>query len=221
MSALTVPPATVTGRVSRSRTTVTGLSLIAAPVLLIAGNLLSTSGDSNSPAFLAKVAASSGHEQASIVCFLLGFALLIPGAYGLLDTIRGRGETIATIGALLTTIGAAAFAGLECSGIANIGVARSVPAAQAARIVTEMGNVGAAGAVFLLGLALPVGMILVTIGIRRARRAPLWVPIVTALGFLIVMFVESTLGGVAGDVLMLAALGYLGVRRLDGDADSA
>ena len=174
-----------------------------------------------SAAFLAKVAASSGHEQASIVCFLLGFALLIPGAYGLLDTIRGRGETIATIGALLTTIGAAAFAGLECSGIANIGVARSVPAAQAARIVTEMGNVGAAGAVFLLGLALPVGMILVTIGIRRARRAPLWVPIVTALGFLIVMFVESTLGGVAGDVLMLAALGYLGVRRLDGDADSA
>lgn len=34
------------------------------------------------------------------------------------------------------------------------------------------------------------------------------------LGFVVVMLVESTVGGVVGDLLMLVGLGYLGVHLM-------
>jgi hypothetical protein len=221
VSTLTVPDTRADAASARQRTTITRFSLIAAPILLIAGNLLTTPGDSDSPAFLARIAVSSGREQASIICFLFGFTLLVPAAYGLLPYTGKRGSTLASLGTLLTTVGAMAYAGLECSGIANIGVARSMPAVSAAHIVSNMESVGAAAVIFGLGLALPIGMILVATGLRRARLMPLWVPIATAVGFLIVMFVETTIGGLTGDIVLLAALGYVAVRLTRNSIEAA
>jgi hypothetical protein len=198
----------------RLRRTATGWALIGAPLLLLFGNVLSTPGDSESPARMVKLASAAGAEQVSIVLFLLGFTLFIPATFGLVAMIGRRGGTLATIGAWLAAIGLMAYAGLEATGVANIGLARSVPAPEAGHLVTAMSHVGDASVIFGLGLGLPVGLVLVMCAARRARLAPLWVPIVAALAFLVVMFAEGTLGGVVGDLLMLASLGYLGARLL-------
>ena len=217
MSTLTMSAPTIQNPAAdRLRRTSTGIALVLAPLLLIAGNLLTTAGDSASPAWITKVATSAGGEQISIICFLLGFTAFIPAAFGLLGMVGRRGSLLGTLGAWLAAIGLMAFAGLETSGVANIGVARSLPTAQAVRVITAMENVGAAGVIFLLGLGLPVGLILVACAVRRARLVPLWMPIIAALGLLVVMFLESTIGGIVGDLLMLASFGYVGVRLLAG-----
>jgi hypothetical protein len=83
-------------------------------------------------------------------------------------------------------------------------------------LVAGAESVGAARVVFLLGLGLQIGAILAISALRRARMTALWVPIVVTLGFIVVMLVESTAGGVAGDALMLAGLGYVGTRLITG-----
>ncbi|HEY1485261.1 MAG TPA: hypothetical protein VGF84_04090 [Micromonosporaceae bacterium] len=200
----------------RTRTAATGLALILGPLLLIVGNLLSTPGDSSTASFMTRIAGSSGAEQISIILFIGGFTMFLPAAFGIVALLPRRGSVLGLIGAWLTAIGAMAYAGLETTGVANIGLARALPATQAAHLVDVMGNVGAAGVIFLLGLGLPIGMILVTCAARRGRLTPTWVPIVTALGFIAVIVVETTIGGIAGDVLMLAGLGYLGLGLLKG-----
>ncbi len=196
------------------RTTGTGVALIGGPLLLVAGNLLGTPGDSDSAPYLTQLATSAGAEQVSVLCFLLGFTLFVPGVFGLLPFITRRGATLATIGAWLAAVGVMAYAGLTTTGIANIGLAQSLPVPQAAHVVDQLQSLTAAGVVFALGLGLPVGVVVMAIALRRAGRTPLWVPIVTAVGFLVVMAVESTLGGIVGDLLLLASLGYVGLRLL-------
>ena len=198
-----------------TRPTGTAVALVLAPSLLLAGNLLSSATDEGESAEgLARLAASSGAEQASIICFLLGFTLLLPGVFGLRGMINTRGRTLATVGGWLTAIGAMAFAGLVTSGVATIGMATSMPSDEALRVLTAIGEVPAATVVLLLSLGLPIGVILAAVASRRARLAPMWVPIVVAAGFVVVMVVENTVGGVAGDLLMLAGLGYLGAALL-------
>jgi hypothetical protein len=220
MSTLTAQgPATRQLAVDRGQAVTTGAALISGPLLLIVGNLLSTPGDTASTKYLTALAGSSSREQLSIICFLLGFTMFIPAAFGLRAMLPGRGRVLGAVGAWLVAFGAMAYAGLVCSGIANIGLAQSLPADQAAHVVSQIESVGAAGVVFLLGLGLPIGAILSISALRRARMTALWVPIVVALGFIVVMLVESTAGGMAADALMLAGLGYIGTRLITGAAN--
>ena len=59
---------------------------------------------------------------------------------------------------------------------------------------------------------LPVGLVLVTAGFWRARRVPVWVPIVVLVAFAVLTVVEGQAGGIIGDLLLLAGLGYAALR---------
>jgi len=200
---------------TRFRRTAAGLCLIIGPLLLAAANLLSTQSDTNPEADLTTLATNGGREQISIMLFLLGFTLIVPGAFGMLALIRDRGKLLGNVGITLAVPGLMAFAGLVTNGVANIGIARAVPPAQGLTIIKSMENTGAANVIVLLGLlALPLGIIMLTFGVWRARVAPIWAPLLVVAAFAAVVVGEGMIGGIVGDLLMFIGLGAVGLRMI-------
>ncbi len=211
----TVAAVETDARNSSFRRTAAGLGLIVGPLLLVAANVASTQADSDTAAGLTTLAHHGGREQLSIVLFLLGFTLIIPGAFGMLSLIRNRGRIVGNIGICLAIPGLMAFAGLVSSGIANVGIARAVPPSQGLIIMKSVEAGGGAAALGVIGLlALPLGLILLSFGVWRARRVPIWSPLLVLVGFVAVTVGEGLIGGVVGDLLMLAGLGWAGLAIL-------
>jgi hypothetical protein len=207
MTTMTAP----TTRTTRHR--LAAAALIAGPLLLVAGNVLSQDGDTEDPTYVARLAGHAGAEQGSILLFILGFALLLGGGVAMAHAVTGRGARLAGIGLPLALIGTIGFACLSSSGLFNITAAQSLPAAQASSIMDKVGNLPAAAVLVAVGLlALPIGFILLTLSQWRAGLAPVWVPIAVFLGFAVVTVLEGQLGGITGDLFMLAGFGYAGLR---------
>jgi hypothetical protein len=201
---MTTPAPTRTGRDGTATA-----ALLAGPLLLVAGNLLAQDGDTSDPTYLGRLVAHSGAEQASILAFLAGFIALLAGALALAGRVTGRGRGLTRVGAALCIAGTLGFAGLITSGLFNLAAAQALPAATATSVVDRVGDLPAATVLVLLGvLVLPVGFVLLTAGLWRARRVPVWVPVVVLVAFAVLTVLEGQFGGIIGDLLLLAGLGY-------------
>ena len=187
-----------------------------AAVALVVGALLFSLGDllrrvvvpAGTPSAAAITEAVDQHALAWSLAALFSVAAafcLIPGILGLIDTASGRGSRVTRAGALLVGVGA----------IASVGhaVAFYSPYALYAQAGTPGPQVDALDratesylvlvlliVLFMLGMV--IGPIVLFLGLRRARRVPIWAVIAA------VVFVGAgSTGGVgAGVVGLLAAL---------------
>ncbi len=181
---------------------------------LVLGALLFTVGDllrryvvpSGTPSPVDITAAVDRHGSAWLVAGLLSVAAsfcLVLGVVGLITTARGRGSRLTIVGGAMVGVGAMASVGHA--------VAFYAPYALYARAGTSAGELTALDraseaypmlvvliVLFIVGLML--GTIVLFIGLRRARRVPIW-SVVAA-----VVFVASgSTGGVGAGILGVVA----------------
>jgi hypothetical protein len=87
-------------------------SLIAAPLLLLAGELLHPQNLPDPAQQLATVAADPGRWYLAHLLSLLGFALLVPAILGLAQLVGRRRAALADLGGALALLGVLASVGL-------------------------------------------------------------------------------------------------------------
>jgi hypothetical protein len=201
-----------------SRTAV-GVGLIGAPLLTLVASIASPAIKSDDAAQVAVIAAHPARYYAFTMFTLAGIVLLVPALLGLMQLTRDRapgwgnaGGTLALLGTLIA-VGDAATQLLVWQ-MGAPGANRAEMAALLHRYEATMGS----SLVFTVGgLSFLVGMLLLAIGLRRARAVPAWVAIgIVAGSFLnIAGFTGASVGIlIVSSAVLLASLGWVGRRVL-------
>jgi hypothetical protein len=144
-------------------------------------------------------------------------AVWVPAVLGMYHLFRGRADLWGVAAGGMCLIGL-----LAAMGIFTFSVVRDVierAATNPEQISPEIieGFRSVAPLVFMPGLLFPLGMLLFGIGMLRYRFVPVWVGILWCLGavlFPVGRIPDTALTVFSSDVLLLIALGWLGVRYL-------
>ena len=197
-------PGPVPGRVA-------GAALAAAPLALLIGNLIGLDASGDDSRRIAALPAGSGREQVKILLFVLAATLLLVGVAGIRPLLARRGAVLGRVGTVLAVPGLVAFAGLVTTWLYDVALARALPPAQAAEVFDAASATGAAPVILVVGLvAMPLGILLLVAGLWRAGSTPWWTPALVLAGFVVASVVDNRLGGVAGNLLLIAGLGMAG-----------
>lgn len=183
------------------------VGLLVGALFLSLGDLLRRTVDSSSGSSPTAIAASvhnhPGIWLAAAILSALAPVFFIPGVCALVATTRGRGSRVVAVGGFLAVLGLVASVGHA--------VAYYAPFALYGRAGTDAATIKALDdasesypmlvaliIAFIVGVTL--GMITLVIGLRRARKVPVWAPIAA-----VVFAVAGSSGGVAMGVLGTAA----------------
>jgi hypothetical protein len=213
------PPSTQPRPVSRRRRRLAASSLIAAPLVLLAGELLYPPFQRDPAQQLALVAANLDRWYLAHLLSLIGFALLVPGLLGLTQLVGQRRAALADLGGALALLGVLALTGLlslDGFGVwqmAQQAADRAEMAALLDRIFTSPGVVP----LVVVALAFPVGLLVLALGLYRAKVVPAWTAGLVAVG-VVVWFTGETAASkatmVAGATILALGLGLTGRRLL-------
>ena len=166
--------------------TLTGLCLIAAPIVFMAAQLVSPDVDNdNKVKELAKVAEHKGSYLFGGILFLVGSALLLAASVGLIRLFASRRVTLGQIAGGLLLVGSAAtvafyaFTTVEYEMVNISGLDR----AQMARLLDKAMNANSGIPLFIMfGVGITIGLILLAIASWRSKVVPTWVaPVLLAL----------------------------------------
>lgn len=181
--------------------------LVLGPLLLSVADLLRKlvvpAGSSSDIATTQAVAQNGGLWLASAMLSVLGAYCFVFGTVGLIATAHGRGSRVTMIGAVMVGFGAIAWIGHSLAMYAEYAwfVAADTPPAQIealSRVTDSYPLVAILIVLFMVGLTL--GPIVLLVGLRRARRVPIWAVVAVA-----VYVVCSSTDGMAASVLGLVA----------------
>ena len=196
-----------------------GASLIAAPLLTLLSTVVSPAIKSDDAAEIAVIAAHPARFYAFATFTFAGIALMVPAILGLMHLTRDRAPGWGNWGgslALLGTIVAAGDAATQWL-VWQTG-ATGADRAQMAALLQRYDSAAGSSLPFTIGgLAIVAGVVMLSVGLYRARAVPAW----TAAGFVagivlnIVGFTASSVGVlIVSSVILLAALGAIGWRIL-------
>jgi Domain of unknown function (DUF4386) len=202
------------------RRTATGLALIAAPLAIFVWVLLSLGVDygEETEDLLAVIGDDPARERASALVFLVAQLLFIPAIYGLLHLVRERGTTLVHIGTVLTTLGVvghSAFVGSQL-----VVVAMADPDADAREMAALYDRFNDDPAFLLISLigfvGFFLGLLLLALGVWRARLASAWVAAAVAASLLLEFIVSNFVPyvEVIAGVLLVAGFGWIGLKTL-------
>ncbi len=190
-----------------THTRLAAAGLVAGPLLFTLGDLLRRLVEpSGTPSATAVAAAVGSHSGTWLVAGLLSVTAafcLVPGAWGLLASARGRGARTTTVGALMVGAGALALVGHTVAFYAPYALY-----AEAHTPASELTALDGASesypllvaliVVFIVGMAL--GPVVLLVGLRRARRVPVWAVVAA-----VVFAASGSTSGVGVGVLGIAA----------------
>jgi hypothetical protein len=210
---------------ARAWRTAGGVVLLAAPLLLVLGelSLLQVRGRGDALAVIGRAVPA---WQAGQLMLLLWSALLVPVGLVAAHLARGRARAWADAGAVLTTTGALAGVALATVNLVVGEMARLGPAAELDALADRLGAL--TGGLDLLSQGRLLGLLALGLGLYRAAAAPRWA-VAWLLGGLAVpgwaaalQFVTGSdwlavSGWLAAAALQLAGLGWLGLRLLRRD----
>jgi hypothetical protein len=218
-------------RVEEFRRKGVAASLILAPLIYMLGQALQPDIDTgNAAEQLPVLVENQSQGSAAMVLCILGMVLFIPAIRGLTQLLRDRGAWLGLIGGSFGVAGAVLFAcmmtavGLVPFDIADVPAAQRdgvVPALQALIDSGQEGQ-GAVGAYIGIGFPLlPLGLLLLAIGLWRSRAVPHWVAAVIGVGA--VGFVAGVDHWVraADAAVLLVGMGAVGVQLLRRPATQA
>jgi hypothetical protein len=190
-----------------------GLGLVAGPLLFTLGDLLrrlvEPSGSPSTPAITRAVGDHSAAWLAAGLLSLLAAPLLVAGVAGVMLEARGKGGRTTMIGAWMVAVGAFASIGHAVAFYTPYALYdRAGTAASAAAHLDDASEgyplLVAIIAVFIVGMML--GSIVLFVGLRRARRVPVW-STVAAVVFVAAGSSGGVAAGVVGVVAAAAAFG--------------
>jgi hypothetical protein len=193
---------------------VAGTGLVVGVAMFSLGDLLRRMVEPAAPTLASTTAAVADHSGAWFAAGLLevlAALLLVVGAVGACGLATSRGSVLTGVGAYLLGIGAIASTGhtIGYYGAYASYAGSGLDDGSLARIDASTDSLGGVViALFMLGLLL--GPILLTIGLRRARLVPIWVPVL-AVVFVVAGAVSGLAAGVVGLLAGLASLGYVGL----------
>lgn len=201
--------------------TVAALSLIAAPVVMTAGEILrfrvEGGAGTGTEAHLANVAANAELWDVMTVLDMVAVILFVPAILGLVHLIRDRAPFLAHIGgglALIGTLGAAGhnvFAHVLDGAMAQVAAPEQM--VELAAVLEERTTFLVVLLMFVVGFVL--GLLLLGVGLYRSRTAPRFAGAAIVLGMLVFGNAGSSLSmTLVSSALLAVGMGAAGVRLL-------
>jgi len=210
---MSTPTAPATGSPTTGRTKAAMVSLVGGAVAIALGRLMTTTGGDPAQR-LHDAAGQDARLTASMLLAIVGFAGLLAGLLAVAAHVRGRGSTLATVGAGLAVIGCVAFPVLVSVDATTVAATHvdQAPAMQALLHELDMSPTILALTPFAV-LGYIVGPFLVALAGSRAGFVPWWLPF-GVLGCLLLQPVGLALGGpslarVVDSVFQLVLIGLV------------
>ena len=201
---------------STLRRRVSGVALIIAPLVGLAASQIWPDNPPNPAARLAGIAEESGRHRAANLLTVLAIVLFLAAILAMLHLLRERKPRFAHVGGALALVGIVGWSGT--TGITTIesemanAPDRAAMVALAERIQSSVGA-GVFLAMFLLGLF--IGLIVLAVGLWRARVAPFWMPLLVVAAIVLDVAASTEQIAVAFVwILLTLALGWLGMTVL-------
>jgi hypothetical protein len=196
-----------------------GVALVAAPITLVASELLYGSQPEDPVKGLAALEAQTASWRAANLLGLLAATLFIPAIVTLASLPgSGRGRRWSAVGAVLGALGVVGYAAHTGAFVVIGQMAEQTADRQAMADLLGAADANPTMAVvfalFLLGLYL--GLVLLVVGAWRARRVPLW-SMVAVLGAVVLASVPVVAGQeYVAELLVILGLGGAGLSVLRG-----
>jgi hypothetical protein len=211
---------TLSDPVRFARTAIGG-SMIGAALLMLGASLASPAIKSDEAAQLAVIAQHPTRYYLFTIMILGSSMLLVPAVIGLMRMGAERSPRLSNIGGSLALLGSLVAVGDSTSQLViwQMG-AHGADRAQMAALLHRYDNVAGSSIVFNVGgLAVVVGIVLLSVALYRSQAAPAW-----ACGGLVAGVVLNIVGFSAGStgililssVVLLATLGWIGRLVLAG-----
>ena len=162
------------------------VSLLLAPLLMVAGVLVAPFEEtSTSAAYLAVVRESSGAAELSAVLLHFGFLLLVPCVWAMASLLQQRATVLGNLGLLLGTLGAIGNSGVVLLDFSDVALVRELSQADAVAVYDRIDSSWGFGLSAILGIPLlGVGLLLLIAGLWRATVLPAWSLAVLPAGLL-------------------------------------
>jgi hypothetical protein len=199
--------------------------LILGPLIYMIGQALQPDIDRSEAATqLPVLVEHSGRGVAAMTLCVFGLLFFIPAALDLMRRLPGRGAWLGLIGGVFAIAGAALTgAMITAIGLVPFELAEAYDPQDAAvlpalqTLIDNAQGDGAIGAYIGIGFGLfPLGLLLLSIGLWRARAAPRWGAVVIAIGSLGYVAGVDHWVRAADAAILLAGMGAVGIQTLRG-----
>jgi hypothetical protein len=211
---------------ARFARTAIGGSMIGSAALMLGASLGWPAIKSSEAAQIAVIAQHPGRYYLCTILILASSMLLVPALIGLMRMSAERSPVLSNLGGTLSVLGALIAVGDSASQLViwQMG-SRGADRAQMAALLHRFDNVAGSSIVFGIGgLAIVLGVVMLSIALYRSRAVPAWASVGLAAGTVlnIVGFGAASVGLlIVSSVVLLAALGWIGRLVLAGDAADA
>ncbi|HEY6960295.1 MAG TPA: hypothetical protein VI408_00250 [Gaiellaceae bacterium] len=165
----------------RTRRIPCALALPALPLALLAGTLVSPTDSTQNAAQLRAASAHGSAWAAAAVLELLAAVVMPLGVAGLVQAVRGRGATLATVGGALGVLGTVGMAAIAFRHVFVYGMA-TIDRAQALHALGRVDHVFGPIALPLMFFG-PIAFVVLAWSTARAGIVSRWVPIGTVIFF--------------------------------------
>lgn len=197
--------------------TLAAIALIAAPLLLLLGQLIGPDLGGDGPERLRQIADNEARFVASALIFFFASFFFIPAMLGVMRLLRNGGVTLGQIAAGLVMVGAVAVIGFYGGGIFDLEMATSdvdqTVAAQISDAAEDHPLIFAPVVLFIFGFVL--GNLLLAVSLWRRRViAPPMAALIGVAAILAFIGGETKWVGVAGFAVMLIGYGAIAMKVL-------
>lgn len=194
----------------RSERLAVGAALIGAPLAFVLGQVL-LAGMPRKQTLFATLTAQSDVWLLSHWLLVIWLVLLIPTIWGIGQLLGGRGAFYRVIGSLLAVLGVAVIMLITGVDFA-LGAIAPLDARLGLDEVHQQITAKVIRPLDQLDIALPAGLLLLTIGLYRTRGAPQWVALLVLIGLAIPASTNLRILAGIGQLIGLSCLGLMVMR---------
>ncbi len=202
----------------RFDTRLAGLSLIAAPALLLLANAIDPSASANAAARLPEISDNPARYVAAGYLMVLAAWTFVPGLVGRWHLFQGPRVTAGQVGAGLLMIGMITTVAFFGFGVYEYEAATSeLDPAQMAQLADNAEASAVAIpllVVFLVGVV--IGSLIVAWSLWRRHIAPVWSPAAIVVGSILNFLADSAALSATAFAFQLVGFGWVGLRLLRG-----
>lgn len=197
------------------RKTIAGMCMMAAPLFLLVGMVIHPERKTDEAEQLAVVAANLDEWFVSHLLVLFSIVLVVPAILGLMHMLREREVAWGHVGGGLAMIGVLALIGVvSIDGLVLWQMAATGETATMTALYTSFTDTaGIFIPLYLLSLAFAVGVLILAMGLYRARAVQWWMPAFFAIGAVVLAIAGPTASGllaIVGSAFLLVGLGSVG-----------
>lgn len=180
-------------------------SLVLAPALIAVGSVMTWNIDwDDRAATLATAVEQPVFWQTHQLISLFGFMLLVPAAIAAAQLVRRRKPGLALASVILVGAGAMMIFGAIVSETLWA-AAQGVEPAALVEFDAQIQDLGAMAVFLPLLFAGLLGLLVLAVGLWRAKATALWVPILLAVSILVTFFVDQRVVNAVAEVGLLTA----------------